>query len=442
MPTAPAPSDLAALVARTPADRDRLVDLLRGVSLLAVALGHWLIAIVRPAADGGVVAASALVEVPALHPVTWLFQVMPLFFLVGGVANLRSWSSAAARGDGYATWLVARLQRLVVPAAVAVAVWCGAAFVLTAAHVATPALIALAVQNVTIPLWFLAVYVLVVALAPPMSRLHRRYGSAVPVGLLAAALTVDLAHRAGVPLIGWANFAFVWLVPQQLGFLWADGRLGARRTGLWLAGTGTVALVLLTVLGPYPVSVVGVPGADATNNSPPTVVLLALAAAQLGVVIVLRPRLERLLDRPRVWGTVVLLNLRAQTIYLWHMPALIVVAGTLVPAGLTPDADPRTAAWWLTRPVWLLQLALVLAVLLPAVGRLEAAALRRPRYRAGAATAAVAAVGALLGFALLASAGVPVPGAAQGNGLAVAGVAALAVATAALIRSHRGGATT
>jgi hypothetical protein len=442
VPTAPAPSGLAALVARTPADRDRVVDLVRGVSLVAVALGHWLIAIVRPGPDGSVVAASALVEVPALHPVTWLFQVMPLFFLVGGVANLRSWSSAGARGDGYATWLVARLQRLVVPAAVAVAVWCGASVVSAVADVATPAMIALAVQNVTIPLWFLAVYVLVVALAPPMSRLHRRHGSAVPVALVLAALGVDVAHRAGVPLIGWVNFAFVWLTPQQLGFLWADGRLGARRTGVWLAGAGTVALVLLTVVGPYPVSVVGVPGADATNNSPPTVVLLALAVAQLGIVVVLRPQLERLLARPRVWAAVVLLNLRAQTVYLWHMPAMIVVAATLVPAGLTSDSDPGTIAWWFTRPMWLLQLALVLAVLLPALGRLEAAAIRRPRRRAGPATAVVAGVGGLFGFALLASAGVPVPGATQQDGLALAGVATLAVATAALTRAKRGGATT
>ena len=427
-----APTRLQRLADATPPDRDRTVDLLRGLSLVAVALGHWSIAVVRPAADGSLTAGSALTDVAALHPVTWLFQVMPLFFLVGGVANLRSWTSASSRGDGYATWLAGRLRRLVVPTAVAVAIWCLLATLLTTGGAVSPELAVLAARTVTLPLWFLAVYVLVVALAPAMLRLHRRYGLAVPVVLSLAVVAVDVAHRAGVPTIGWANFALVWLTPQQLGFAWADERLGRRRVATALAVGGTAALLTLTVLGPYPVSVVGVPGATASNNSPPTVVLLALTAAQLGVVLLARPRLETLLRRPGVWAGVVLLNLRAQTVYLWHLPAMVVVAGTLVRTGATPDAVPGTAAWWLTRPIWLVQLGLALAVLMPLVGRLEAAALRRRTpHRVDRRRAVVAVAGSAVGFALLATAGVPVPG-GGGAGTALAGLGALAVGVAAL----------
>jgi fucose 4-O-acetylase-like acetyltransferase len=429
---------LTDLVAATPRDRDRTVDLLRGVSLVAVALGHWLIAVVRLDADGGLTAGSALSDVPALHLATWLFQVMPLFFLVGGVANLRSWASARARGDGYGVWLQGRLQRLVVPTAAAVAVWCGLGALLVVTGAVSDDLVALAGRTVTLPLWFLAVYVVVVALAPLMSSLHRRHGVRAPLALTSAAVAVDVAHAAGVPLLGSANFLFVWLVPQQVGFAWADGRLAGRRIATRLLAVGLGGLVLLTVVGPYPVSVVGVPGADASNNSPPTVVLIALTLVQVGVVLVAQPALARWLERPRVWGTVLLLNLRALTVYLWHLPVLVAVAALVVPLGLTPDVAAGTTLWWVTRPLWLLQLAVPLVVALPLLGRLERLASTPPRTvaaattqgRASVARPVVAAVGALLGFALLAGGGLPVPG-RPAAGAAALGLASLVAAAVA-----------
>ncbi|MFZ5872699.1 MAG: acyltransferase, partial [Actinomycetota bacterium] len=75
------------------AGRDRFVDALRVGSLVVVVLGHWLMADVRP--DGEV--SNALVSVPALEPLTWVLQVMPLFFLVGGVAHTFALASLERR---------------------------------------------------------------------------------------------------------------------------------------------------------------------------------------------------------------------------------------------------------------------------------------------------------------------------------------------------------
>ncbi|MFK3632133.1 acyltransferase family protein, partial [Klebsiella pneumoniae] len=49
------------------------------------------------------------------HPLTWVFQVMPIFFLVGGYSNGLSWRSARRKEIGYAEWLRTRLRRLGIP---------------------------------------------------------------------------------------------------------------------------------------------------------------------------------------------------------------------------------------------------------------------------------------------------------------------------------------
>jgi hypothetical protein len=66
-------------------------------SICAVVLGHWM----TPApvvADGALRFDHMLAFAPWSQFPTWLFQVMPVFFFVGGYANAASWSSA--RRDG------------------------------------------------------------------------------------------------------------------------------------------------------------------------------------------------------------------------------------------------------------------------------------------------------------------------------------------------------
>ena len=67
----------------TPGSRDRYVDLLRAFSISVVVLGHWLIAIIY-LKDGRVSGENALHVIPGLWLSTWILQVMPLFFFVGG----------------------------------------------------------------------------------------------------------------------------------------------------------------------------------------------------------------------------------------------------------------------------------------------------------------------------------------------------------------------
>ena len=85
-------STLRALTDATPATRNRVVDFLRALAIIVVVVGHWLMAaiVVR---DGDLVPNALLNIADWTHPLTWVFQVMPVFFLVGGYANAASLAS-------------------------------------------------------------------------------------------------------------------------------------------------------------------------------------------------------------------------------------------------------------------------------------------------------------------------------------------------------------
>ncbi len=381
--TALSPTDLAR---HTPVDRDRYLDLLRALAIGIVVLGHWLMAVVWTE-DGALQTASLLAREPATQWLTWLLQVMPVFFIVGGAVNARSWRSATARGAGYATWLRGRATRLLRPTIPLIWVWVALMPLLAAAGLDGD-LVRLGAQGSLVPLWFLAVYLVTVAAAPLLLKLHDRFGLRLVLGLAAAAALIDASPWSGVRL---ANFFLVWAAPMALGFCWADGLLEGRfvRRALPLAGAALLILAV-TRLG-YPVSMVGVPDAAASNNSPPTVALIMLGWLQAGIVLAAREPVTRWLARPRVWAAVVALNLAAMTVYLWHLTVMVLLIGAVHTAGWWPEMTPLSAAWWATRPLWLGVLAAALVPVAALLGRIE---LTTPAPSAGGTAAAVLAVAA------------------------------------------------
>ncbi|MEU8203125.1 acyltransferase [Streptosporangium sp. NPDC049046] len=356
---------------RTPPHRERYVDLLRAVAITAVVIGHWLAIYVTH--DGGKFQGGSILQVvPWTHPLTWLFQVMPLFFLVGGFANAASLTSHLKRGGNAVSWMLGRTARLLGPTTILLG---GLAVVaLTARGLGVePALIGMAVWLASIPLWFLVIYIAVTALTPPMHAVHRRVGLVVPIILAALVGAGDLAGLVlDVPHGGQANFLFAWLAVHQLGFAWQDGRLPGRQSvALSMAAAGFIALVLLTVVGPYPVSMVGFGGEGVQNTSPPTLALLALAVTQTGVALCARGPGNRWLRRLRPWTVVVAINSVIMTLFLWHMTAAVVGVLALYGTGVMPDAAPGSAFWLLLRVPWLACLALVLTFFVVLFGGFE-----------------------------------------------------------------------
>ena len=122
------------------------------------------------------------------------------------------------------------------------------------------------------------------------------------------------------------------------------------------------------------------PGERLDNAAPPSLALLAVAAAQLGLILLLRGPAERLLRRTGPWQLVIGVNLVVLTVFLWHLTAAILLIGLLDATGTLPTPAVGSTAWWAWRVPWLVLLAAVLAVLVAVFGPVEA---RSSRHRTG-----------------------------------------------------------
>jgi fucose 4-O-acetylase-like acetyltransferase len=311
----------ADLLRATPPARDRVVDLVRGVSLVVVVFGHSFMASVVFGEE--LTLGNTLAETAWLQPATWLLQVMPLFFAAGAWANALSYRKA----DSYATWLDRRVRRLLRPAILYTACWLIASpLLLLAESEATSRLLRISTQL----LWFLGAYLLVTALTPLLVRIARRpaLGCAAWV---AAAATIDLLRLAGAPAaLGLANFVLVWALAGQCG-LWAFSptQRPPVRTAWLLVAAGLLANGLLVGLGPWPVSLVGLPGDRISNMSPPSMVLGIHCITLAALVVIAYRGLRRAAHRDAVFKPVAVINAAAMTIYLWHLVGMLLAIAAI-----------------------------------------------------------------------------------------------------------------
>lgn len=390
----------AEVAVATPDDRDRYLDLLRGLALTMVVIGHWLLAVVWMQ-DGQLRVTTMLDAAPAAAWVTWVLQVMPLFFLVGGAVNARSWRATRAAGGTWAGWVGRRAARLLRPTTVVVWTWVVLATVASATGVER-SLVVLGARNALIPLWFLAVYLPLIAAVPALLAAYDRVGGGLVAVLLVAAALVDVAVRAGAPLVGYANYALVWAVPTVLGFAWGDGRLDRRAARIGLPVAAIAAMVAAVGWLGYPVTLVRV--AEAGGPNVPVVTLALLGCAQAGIALALRGPVTAWLRRPGPWASVVRVNTVAMTVYLWHLTVMVLATGVLGLTGSWWSVAPLSAAWWLTRPLWVAALVMLLAPVVvglvpvehsvppprrPRPGRRSAACMLAATVTAAAATAAM-----------------------------------------------------
>ncbi|MFJ9077410.1 acyltransferase [Streptomyces sp. NPDC102278] len=341
--------------ARTPAHRDRAIDGLRALALLAVPIGHWMLGGLTLDGEGALHNASPLATFGGLAPASWVLQMLGVFFLVGGYASVLSFRR---REGSTVAWLRGRIVRLGRPVLGVTAVWALAAPVAYAAGVPETTLRTGATLVVQ-PLWFVGVYVVVTALTPYCVRAARRLGGWAAAPLFGSVAVVDFLRYGpladSVPSwVALVNILPGWLFAYQLGVSWGERRVDRRGAWLLLVGGSAVFAALLTVFH-YPASMVGVPGEARTNSHPPSLLVLALAAAQSGAAILLRDRLARVLARPALWAPVVVVNLCAMTVLCWHQTAMLAAAvpGSLLGGAGGLTTAPDSVGWLLARASWL-----------------------------------------------------------------------------------------
>ncbi|MDV3126186.1 acyltransferase [Mycobacterium sp. 21AC1] len=336
--TKPLPGEHAG-VGDLPPGRDRAVDVARIGALVVVMFGHCglLLATID---TSGVRIGNLLGALPALQPLTWIAQVMPLFFLAGGAAGAYGWRSHAPWGS----WLLTRAQRLCRPMFWYLAVWT-VALLAVRLTVGADSAEALGRECVAL-LWFVGVYLVVLAFVPVLTRMNSPRTATMVVALLVAgSVAVDgVRFAVGDPLAGAANLIIVWLIPVVIGVAYAR-RMISVPFALAVAAVALTVQVFLAAAGVYEVSLV-VTGAERISNVSPPTLLLALHCIWMSCLFVAASgAVRRWAERPRVWRVVTVGNGGAMTIYLWHIPAIAVTAVALHAFGL--DAyDVHTPGFW------------------------------------------------------------------------------------------------
>ncbi len=364
-------SQLDRYVASTPPDRDRFVDFLRVLAIGVVIVWHWALSITQWE-DGALVMPNPIDVVPGASIATWVLQIMPLFFVVGGFVNYAAWRSSQRDGGGLKGFYVTRIRRLLWPTAVFVAVWLVLDGVLLLAVADYRSVVDWGLV-IFKPLWFLAAYLWVILLVPLTARLHDAGQALTLTGMGLTIALVDLGRFwLGIEEFGFLNSALVWVFVHQLGYFYRDGafeRIGRRGQAALSLGALT-AMIVLTNLPVYAVSMVATRDVEFSHMFPTTAMIAVVGLLQTGLAMLLRPTLQAWLRRPRVWKTVIALNAVILTVFVWHMTAKVAVLGAYEALGFELLTEP-TAAWWVQRPLWVVGPGLVLIVLVALFARFE-----------------------------------------------------------------------
>ena len=345
--------------------RDTAVDVVKAFCLLVVVGLHAMMAGVTVGADGLVVT-NALAGHPIFAWATWGVQIMPLFFLLGGFASIGQWRRMRDNGAVPADYIRQRVNRLARPAILPIALIGATLATLVLTGVSSEVLAGVGFR-IGQPLWFLAVYLGCSAFVPLLTTLHEAAPRLTLFSLLGVALAIDtVSVTFALPALSAFNFLFVWLFIQQLGFWYADGAFS--RLPRWaLLASGVAAygtLVFLTL-------VVGYSRDMYENLNPPTVCILVLGVGQIFLVAFLNPQLQRVSRLAPVRRAADAINRNSMTIYLWHVPVVVIIALTMLGTAM-PMPEPLSRSWWETRPLFLLLVAIALVPVVLIMARLDA----------------------------------------------------------------------
>lgn len=305
----------------TPTGRDRSIDAIRAYGLVVVVAGHYLMGIVQWNRNvphlGNTLSSSVY-----LQAITWIFQVMPLFFIAGGAANYISWKSSKAKEISYAVWLWKRAHRLLSPALVYlfVMILLGALITPNTNREMGRVLLNISTQL----LWFLGVYIVITAITPFTVRLYENFRVQSIIFWLAVIGFCDYAHLADTSFapISLLNFIFVWAMVSQFGYSFEQNKV-SKKIAITAVITSLVLEIALVAYFPYPISLVGMPTDAVSNMAPPSLVLALHSILIWGLLSLFKDQINLICAKTRVWKIVVGANMAAMTIYLWHIPVIM-----------------------------------------------------------------------------------------------------------------------
>lgn len=348
--------------------RNHVIDTAKALSVVVVVAFHALLYQVHWTDAGPTLIPWAPPHWP-WWPLSWVFMVIPIFFIAGGFGHAITMDRMRSEGATLGHFLASRGRRLVGPLLF---------FVTVVALISTVAAwtgwlepsIALTRQLMQL-LWFIAIYLVIVGLAPAMISAHDRWGWLVMVALFVLAALVDaISFAADAFWIRNLNLLLVWPLVHQFGIAYQRGWF---RTGptwrTWAPIVGGAAGIAFCIfwLG-YPGSSVGLADIPIANIQPPTVAMVFLALVQCGVLAAVeRSGLLATLPLPMV-RSLATVNMFMMTVYLWHIGCIAVAASVLLSLSVT--WPPASGILLSQAAVAVLSLGVV-ALVAPLLGRVE-----------------------------------------------------------------------
>lgn len=137
---------------------------------------------------------------------------MPVFFFVGGFSNALLWNSALSDPERRRIWTSGRLARLLKPCVPVVILWAIAAFVAARFGVKSDLIIGTS-QAALVPIWFLAVYIVITMAVPVSYAMWERLGIWSAILLALGAIAFDsIAFGLDQGWLRWSNNGFAWLI--------------------------------------------------------------------------------------------------------------------------------------------------------------------------------------------------------------------------------------
>lgn len=380
------------------AERRDAIDVARILALAVVVAGHLAMAVIDRDRHGAVRGTNLL----SLYS-SWSFLAaaapMPVFFAAGGWANAMTSSRGAAP----------RLRTLVGLAATVVGCWSVAVLIAAALLGGEPGVLGKGARLATQPLWFLAAYVPFAFWGRSLARAASTRPVVMIGGCLVALAALDVIHFGldGPGWLAWPAFYLAWVTPWLVGGWWRDrwsrGGFPEQRVGATLAAGACVVAWLLVWRAGFQASLIDYGSDGRSNTNPPTLYTAVVGLAQVGVLMIIAPALDRLGTRFRtLWNRA---GSAAIAVYAWHLTALSLCVGIVaIPA--VPAPDRLSLAWWLFRPVWVVAVLGSCAVLVGATAfirsrlrtRHDEAAAPAPFALLALGTASAAAGGAVIGL--------------------------------------------
>jgi len=309
--------------------RDRVIDAAKALALLLVVVGHSLAWNIQP--DNTVT--NTLEVAPNLYPLTWILQILPIFFFLAGNGMVKYAQQPSAQG------LLARATRLATPTLPLLLV----TFLIAGALSYAGSDIANAAGTLpTQLLWFIGVYLIALTLAPALARINKLWQYALYLGLIAL---VDVLRIYVSPGLGWINLVLVWMLFVSAGMSLTRWRRLPKTLLLGLAALFASAAAATVALGPYSVALITTNAHPGLSNlAPPTLVLAFVGLAQICFLLAIWDIAARILTHNKIWVPIAIFSTRAIGIYLWHMLILAIFIALNIAFAWHPP--PLSLEWW------------------------------------------------------------------------------------------------